>query len=376
MTQPQPSQDRPRGWVVGRVAGAPVVLAPSSLLGAVVLTLVFAPSLAGLGSRAYVVAAAFVVLLFASVLVHELAHGLVARRRGQQPRAFVLTLWGGHTTFSGPDPGPATTALVAVVGPVANLLLAAVFLGLARVAPAGSLGEWLMYSGALSNGFVGAFNLVPGLPLDGGRILQAAVWAGTKDRNTGSVVAGWCGRVVAIGTLGLALGVPLAGGSSPSLFTIAWAALIAAFLWSGASQSIAAGHRGKQVDTLSVHTVGRPAVGVPYDVTVLEAGLRAQAAGALDVVLLAPDGRPAAFVDTAAAASVPAEAVATTPVQAVSVPLPYGAQVDAHARGNALLQAVAAAAGGSGSAAAVVAIDDGMVVALVRVADVLAAVRG
>lgn len=374
MTQPPPPQDRPRGWVVGRVAGAPVVLAPSSLLGAVVLTLVFAPSLAGLGSRAYVVVAAFVVLLFASVLVHELAHGLVARRRGQQPRAFVLTLWGGHTTFSGPEPGPATTALVAVSGPVASLLLAGVFLGLATVAAPQSLVQWLMYAGAVSNGLLGAFNLIPGMPLDGGHVLQAVVWAGTTNKHTGSVVAGWCGRAVAIGTL--VVGVARASGSAAGFLLIVGAALVAAFVWSGASESIAAGHRGKQVDTLSVHTVGRPAVGVPYDVSVLEAGLRAQAAGALDVVLLAPDGRPAAFVDTAAAASVPAEAVATTPVQAVSVPLPYGAQVDAHAQGNALLQAVATAAGGSGSAAAVVAVDDGMVVALVRVADVLAAVRG
>ncbi|MBU4214904.1 MAG: peptidase M50 [Actinobacteria bacterium] len=376
MSRPQTPQDRQRGWVIGHVAGAPVVLAPSSLLAAVVLTLMFAPSLSGLGSRSYVVAAAFVVLLFGSVLIHELAHGLVARRRGQQPRAFVLTLWGGHTTFDGPDPGPGTTALVAVVGPVANLVLALVFLGLAAIAPVGSLGEWLMYSGAVSNGFVGAFNLVPGLPLDGGRILAAAVWAVTKDRHTGSVVAGWTGRVVAAGTLLVAIGLPLASGGTPSLFTVVWAALIAAFLWTGASESIASGSRGRQVDSLTVAGVGRPAVGVPYDTTVLAAGLRAREVGAVDVVLLSPEGRPAAFVDLAAAASVPADAVATTPVQAVSVPLPFGAVIDAHARGHALLQAVAAAAGGAGAGSAVVALDDGMVVALVRVGDVLAAVRG
>jgi hypothetical protein len=182
--------------------------------------------------------------------------------------------------------------------------------------------------------------------------------------------------VVAAGTLLLALGLPLASGGTPSLFTVVWAALIAAFLWSGASQSIASGNRGRQVDSLTVAGVGRRAVGVPYDATVLEAGLRAQAAGAVDVVLLSPDGRPAAFVDTAAAASVPADAVATTPVQAVSVPLPFGAVIDAHARGHTLLQAVAAAAGGAGAGSAVVALEDGMVVALVRVGDVLAAVRG
>ena len=103
MSDPRPAVPRTSGWVIGRVAGAPIILAPSWLLAAVVLTFLFAPTVRSwspdLGGRVYVVAAVFVVLLFASVLVHELAHGLVARARGQQPREFVLTLWGGHTTF-------------------------------------------------------------------------------------------------------------------------------------------------------------------------------------------------------------------------------------------------------------------------------------
>jgi Zn-dependent protease len=361
--------------VIGHAAGAPIVLAPSSLVAAVVLTFVFAPSMSGLGGQAYVIAAAFVVLLFGSVLVHELAHGLVARRRGQQPQAFVLTLWGGHTTFDGPEPTPGTAALVAVVGPVANLLLALGFLGLATALPARSLAEWLMYSGAISNGFVGAFNLIPGLPLDGGRILQAAVWAATGDRVKGLVVAGWTGRVVAVGTLVVALLAPLASGGSPSLFTVTWAALIGAFLFSGASSAIKAGRTTRVVDGLSVAAIGRPAIGVPYDSSVLDAGLAAQRAGAAAVVLLAPDGRPAAYVDTAAAASVPPEAVATTGVQAVAVPLPYGAVVDAALTGPALLSAVSRAAGGSTTAQVVVATSGGQVVALVHTADLLAALR-
>ena len=97
--------------MIGRAVGAPIILAPSWLIAAVVLTLIFAPTIrarADLGPLVYVVALAFVVLLFASVLVHELAHGLMARARGQQPREFVLTLWGGHTAFGGATP---TTAM-------------------------------------------------------------------------------------------------------------------------------------------------------------------------------------------------------------------------------------------------------------------------
>ena len=390
MSAPQPVPERPGGWVVGHVAGAPIVLAPSSLLGAVLLTAVYAPSLSAQGPRGYVVAAALVVLLFASVLVHELAHGLVARRRGQQPRAFVLTLWGGHTTFDGPEPTPGTTAMVAIVGPLANLLLALGFFGLSvwwdpglltvlgqsygpfRVLSFSPLGERLLFSGALSNAFVGLFNLLPGLPLDGGRILQAAVWAATGDRVKGVVGAGWTGRGVAVGTVLIVLGRPLVAGGSLDLMTVAWAALIGAFLFSGASSAVKAGRQTRAVDALTVSAVGRPAVGVAFDVSVLDAGLAAQRAGTQAVVVLAPDGRPAAYVDASAAAAVPPDQVAVTGVQAVAVPLPYGAVVDASLTGAALLRAVSQAAGGS---PVVVATDAGRVVALLHTADLLAALR-
>ncbi|MBN9327568.1 MAG: site-2 protease family protein, partial [Cellulomonas sp.] len=221
-----PSDPRPPrqpGWVIGHVAGAPVVLAPSSLLAVVVLTAAYAPAVRSatrLGAGAYLVAAVFVVLLFASVLAHELAHGIVAKRRGQQPTAFVLTLWGGHTSFVGGSASPATSALVAVVGPLANLLLAGAFAGLRVVAPSGSLAEYLAWAGALSNGFVGVFNLLPGLPLDGGRLLEAAVWAGTRDRSRGTEVAGWVGRAVAAGLVLLVVVLPLSQGLPPSVFNL------------------------------------------------------------------------------------------------------------------------------------------------------------
>lgn len=375
MSAPRP--DRPSGWVLGHVAGAPVVLAPSWLLAAVVLTLVFAPSVQAWtgsgGALPYVVALVFVVLLFASVLVHELAHGLVARARGQQPHAFVLTLWGGHTTFGGAAATPATSALVAVVGPVANLVLAGAFWLAADHAVAdGTLLQTLLRAGALANGFVGMFNLVPGLPLDGGRILEAAVWAGTGDRHRGAVVAGWTGRVVAVGVVLVALARPLLAGTSPSLGSVAWSALIGAFLWSGASAAVRGGRTGRAVDALTLQRVGRPAVVVGAQSSLAVARATAAAAQAEQVVVLAPDGRPVAYVDTEAAARVPADLAGTTNVVAVSTPLPVGAVVDGALTGDALLRALSAASEHSPVVAALV---DGRVVALVRTSDVVAALR-
>ncbi|UZN01599.1 site-2 protease family protein [Cellulomonas sp. S1-8] len=375
MSAPRP--ERPSGWVLGHVAGAPVVLAPSWLLAAVVLTLVFAPSVrtwtGGGGALPYVVALVFVVLLFASVLVHELAHGLVAKARGQQPHAFVLTLWGGHTTFGGAAPTPATSALVAVVGPVANLVLAGGFLLVAlQVAPEGSLLRTVLVAGAVANGFVGLFNLVPGLPLDGGRILEAGVWAATGDRHRGSIVAGWTGRVVAVGVVVAVLVRPWLAGRSPDLVSVVWAALIGAFLWSGASAAVRAGRSGRAVEALTLQRVGRPAVVVGAQASLAQAQATAAAAQTAEVVVLAPDGRPAAYVDTEAAARVPADLAGTTNVVAVSTPLPVGAVVDGSLTGDALLRALSAASAHGPVIAAVVA---GRVVALVRTGDVVAALR-
>ncbi len=370
-----PPDQSPRGWKLGRIAGAPVVVTPSWLLAAVVLTAAFAPNVqasTGLGAGAYVVALTFVVLLFASVFCHELAHGLVGRWRGQHPTAFVLTLWGGHTSFRGAAPTPASAALVAAAGPVTNLVLGGVFLGLSELAPEGSLAQWLLWSGAFANGFVGLFNLLPGLPLDGGQVLESIVWAATKDRTRGSVAAAWSGRAVAMLVVAWAVVLPVARGSSPSLFSVIWTVLIGSFLWSGASSVLKGAHQTRAVRSLTVRQVGRPAVGVAHTDSVAAAGARAAAAGVGEVVVLAPDGRPAAYVDAAAAASVPDDQAGLTPVTAVAVPLPVGAVVDGRLAGEPLLAALSEA---SRLSPVVVALVDGRVAALVRTPDVVAAIR-
>ncbi|GIG37518.1 peptidase M50 [Cellulomonas pakistanensis] len=358
------------------MAGTPVVLSPSSLLVVAVIALVFAPSVRyrapGLGTGStYVVALVVGLLLLLSVLVHELAHGLTARARGLQVREYALTLVGGHTAFHGRIT-PLTEGVVAVVGPVANLALAGVFWVVAQGVDPFGLPALVLFAAAYSNAFVGLFNLVPGLPLDGGMVLESIVWGATGDRRRGSLVAGWVGRVFAVGFAAWVILLPMLRGGRPDLWAVAWAAIVGAFLWSGASEAIKGARAGRAVDALHVGAVGTRAVGVPATAVLAEADAARGRAGADAVVLLAPDGRPAAYVDPQAANAVAAADRARVPLTAVAVTLPAGAVVDADLRGPELVRAVAATAQFS---PVVAAVRDGQVVALVRSADVAAALR-
>nr|WP_277351137.1 site-2 protease family protein [Cellulosimicrobium aquatile] len=231
-----------------------------------------------------------------------------------------------------------------------------------------------MYAAAFSNAFVGFFNLLPGLPLDGGQILESAVWAATGSRTKGTVAAGWVGRAVAVGVVAWALVWPLTYGGRPDLWTVAWAALIGAFLWSGAGQAITVGRTREAVSGLTVRSLARPAVAVPSTATVGAVGRSVALAGGPHVVAVLVDGagRPLGYVDPAAAAAVPPDAAETTPVGAVAVPLPGAATIDAHGAGQDMLAELSRV---GRDAAVVVVTDGGRVVGALEVARVVAALR-
>lgn len=358
--------------MAGRLAGAPVVVSPGWLLAAVVLTVVFAPSVRilapGVGSAAYLVSAAFVLLLLVSVFLHEVAHALVARRFGIVVEEIAVTLLGGHTRFGHAAPTPGSSALVAVAGPVVNLVLGALTWLVSTAMPPG-VPRAVVVAAALANGFVGAFNLIPGLPLDGGRVLEAGVWAATGDRRRGTVAAGWVGRLVAVGVLAWVLLEPLTRGAVPSLVGVVWGALVGSFLWTGADAAVRASRTERAAETVAVQGLAAPAVAVRPGATV--ADVAAMPPGTEAVVTDAA-GRPVGWVDRAALTAVPPAVRASTPVAAVLVPLP-GHVVDARLTGLAALQALAAAA----ATAPVVPVTDpvGGVVGLVRAGDVVRVVR-
>lgn len=330
--------------MIGTIAGAPVILSTSWLVTAPVLTVLFAPVVSrwdsSLGARAYVVALAFVLLLFGSVFLHELSHGLLARRFGATVQEYALTLWGGHTRFSGHELSAGATMAVAVVGPLTNLALAALF-WLAWQAAGTGLAAMLLVSAVTANAFVGVFNLVPALPLDGGQVLAGVVWAVTGRRATGTLVAGWAGRVFAVGLVCWVLGAPLLRGQSPDLYGVGWAALIAVFLWSGADQAVRSARVETAVAGFALRGLVRPAAVVAWSATVADVDAAMAMARAATAVVLAPDGRPAGVVDAEVAATVPPAHRASTPVSAVTRPLPGGAVVDAGLVGRDAVGALA-----------------------------------
>lgn len=172
--------------------------------------------------------------LFLSVLVHELAHSLIAMAKGLSVRGITLFIFGGVSSIKGEPERPNVEFAIAIVGPLASLVLAGVFWGLRQavgqqVSPLAAMLSYL----ALVNALLAGFNLIPGLPLDGGRVLRSIIWGATgsltKATNIAATVGrvfGWC--LIAFGVFQLLTGNFLGG---------IWIAFIGWFLSSAAEAS-------------------------------------------------------------------------------------------------------------------------------------------
>ncbi|NKX93473.1 peptidase M50 [Sanguibacter hominis ATCC BAA-789] len=381
----------PQGVVVANISGAPVVVAPSWVVGAVVVAFLYAPtarrSLALLPSLAsdagslsrlvIVVCAAMVVVLFGSVLLHELAHAWTARRSGHRVDAVVLSVWGGHTTFEARDSTPRSHLLVAASGPVTNLVLAgALWLGyLALDGPVTGVPHLvtllLLYSGAWANLLVGGFNLLPSLPLDGGMILEAAVWWVTGRRHAGTRVAAFLGRALAIGVVLQLVVRPLLSdrdGLDPMLAILA--VIIAMTLWRGADAGVTSARRADRVTRLRASDFVRSAVATSVSATVASAIEVLERADADGVVLVDPAGRAVAHATAEELRAVPA-GLRDLEASSAATTLAPAPTIDVTLEGAELFAAVRAAS----VAPVMVATRDRVVVGTVRVPDVIAALE-
>jgi Zn-dependent protease len=225
---------------LGRVAGFPVKVHWSVIVILWLFTWSLASTLPGTvkgySHLAYWLAGACgALVLLASLLTHELAHAVVARRMGVSVGDVTLWLFGGVTTLHGEAKTPRAAFRIAFAGPATSLVLSGVFAGLAiafasmhAAAIAVSVGWWL----AAINLLLGLFNLLPGAPLDGGRVVRAYLWHRYGDSVRASVGAARAGRVVAIILITLGLAEFLAGG----LIGGVWLAFIGWFIFTAARE--------------------------------------------------------------------------------------------------------------------------------------------
>jgi Zn-dependent protease len=328
------------GIGLGRVGPVPVYLRPSWFLIAALVTFLFAPGIrAAVEVRPgveYLIAFAFAVLLLGSVFIHELAHAAAAAATGTPATHIVLDLWGGHTAFDEESAGPWRSIGVCVVGPLSNAVLALAAQLAVQLADPSGVPRLLLSATATCNLVVAAFNALPGLPLDGGRVLEALIWRVTGNRHTGTLVAGWSGRLVAVGLIGWTVFATMAG--TQTLTGAIWLLLIAGMLWQGAGQAIAAALWFRRADLARVDELLQPAVAVPSTATVATALLAASEVGARAVVVLDVYGRPASIVDERSAADVPVRRADQVGATAVAHPLSDGAVLQSGLAGDELIQ--------------------------------------
>jgi len=295
------------GIVIARPFGIPVYISPYWFVIAGVFILVYANELAATlhGSTRYIVAAAFVVLLYASVLIHELSHCVVARGYGLPVRRILLYPLGGFSEIEVEPQTPGREFLVSAAGPALSLVLAACGYGLMHVVPDGTIAGTLVSQLRWANLVVGIFNLLPGLPLDGGRMLRAVIWKLSGRPATSTIAAAWAGRVLAVALFVVPFALGEIRGDGTDLVSVVWLAVIAAFMWTGAGQAIKATKFRERLPMLQARRLARKAVSVNANTPLAEAIRRAEESQARALVVVDHEDKPIAIVNETAVMATP-----------------------------------------------------------------------
>ncbi len=253
---------------LGRILSIPLALDPSWFLIFVLVTWTLAvgyypteyqnwPT-----AQYWTVAAITSVLFFASVVLHELGHSIVARRYQIPVRRITLFIFGGVSEISAEPARASSEFWIAIAGPAVSFALAGMFsllqASFAALSPLLALAKYLAYI----NGTLGLFNLIPGFPLDGGRVLRAIVWGATHSFHRATVIAAAVGRAVAY--LFIVYGVWQA--LSGNLFGGLWIGFIGWFLESAASAQVQQQTLHERLTGRRVSQIMSPAsAGVPAD---------------------------------------------------------------------------------------------------------------
>jgi Zn-dependent protease/predicted transcriptional regulator len=310
------------GFRIGSILGIPIYLHPSWLLvfGLITYSLEeqFKQSHPQWSSTEHwTVGVLTSLLFFASVLFHELSHSVVAMHYKIRVVSITLFIFGGVARI-GREPSKAIQEFnIAIAGPLSSYFLCAFFFGLTLAFPhsdaLGALGIWL----AQINFAVATFNLLPGFPLDGGRIFRAAVWGATKDFTRATRVAGVSGQLLAYGIM--LVGAWLAAVKRDWQSGV-WLACIGLYLQSAARDSIAqlairetlAGLRASDVMNNEVPIINRNTSLEEYSAEVLRTGRRCH--------LVVTEDRLVGMMNVQALNSVPRDEWNSNSVQAVMIP--------------------------------------------------------
>jgi len=264
-----------RGVRIARIFGIDIGIHPSwiiiFLLMAWTLAETYFPAIYPWWSQSttWAVAVVLALLLFASVLVHELAHSLVAKAQGIPVRSITLFLLGGVSTIEHEASSPGREALMAGAGPASSLAIGVVCLGFTKLMPVDSVAQAMFAYLGFINIALAVFNLLPGFPLDGGRVLRSILWAITHDplkatrwaARTGTVF-GWLLIVAAV----------FVGFRSGDLLGAAWTGFIGWVLIQASQtayrqSTTEAGLRGVPVRRL----MSQPTGWIPGDITLRRA---------------------------------------------------------------------------------------------------------
>jgi Zn-dependent protease len=340
---PSRPQRPPGTFKVGTVAGSDVLITSSWFLIAALIAWVVAPRVdqvaPGLGGLKYVAGFAFAVILYLSVLLHEASHAFMARHYGYQVTSITLHFLGGATAIDGEARTPRQELMIAVVGPLTSIAVGLAAFGLWFVTPDGLL---LMAVEGLAgaNLIVGALNLVPGLPLDGGRVLKSIVWALTGNMLKGITVAAWTGRLTAVAALSWPLLQEPVLGRPADIFDVVLAAMVALFLWTAASSALASARARSTLPALVARRLARRALAVPDDLPLAEAVRRAREAEAGSLITVTGTGRPIGLVSEAALVATPEERRPWVAVSTVARTIEPGMSLPASIEGEHLVRAM------------------------------------
>ncbi|WP_349931708.1 site-2 protease family protein [Glutamicibacter mishrai] len=369
------TQEKAPGIKLGRIGGVPVYLSSSWFIITAVITISVGLQLSRSqwipALNAYFMGFACAVVIAIAVLVHEVAHAMTARAFKWPDAHIVLTLMGGHTQFGSFKAKPGASLWVALSGPVSNFVLAGLGWLIIQNLELGIYSKLLLDFFVYANLLLGAFNALPGLPLDGGRLVESIVWKATGSQFKGTIASSWVGRVIAVGVVFFFVVYPYLRGEEIQIITAVVGLMVAVFMWQATTGLIAHSKMMLNLPTVIASDLMKPASAMLSQVTVADVFARQSQRGG-EIILVDGKGMPVGVVDAQAISRVDRDRAAEVPALAVARALGQGAIVAASSDGRALIDYLASVS----SVEYAVISDQGHVVGLLHQRDIVKAVTG